>query len=111
MLDFERAMRRADMALGNDGNIGLPYWDWSEAEVNGEVLPGVVRASLMGEFPDDFFPGVAPSRPLEMWRTKGDQAIKQGLARSDVGGMAERCLHSVSHAKHASTAFNDGRIT
>ena len=30
-------LRRADMALGGDGAIGLPYWDWSEAEVKGEV--------------------------------------------------------------------------
>ena len=30
-------LRRADMALGGDGAIGLPDWDWSEAEVKGEV--------------------------------------------------------------------------
>ena len=43
MLDFERALRRADLACGGDGTIGLPYWDWCETEVNGEVLPKVVR--------------------------------------------------------------------
>jgi len=42
MLEFERSLRRADMALGKDGNIGLPYWDWMEPEVNGEVVPGIV---------------------------------------------------------------------
>ncbi|KAH8091503.1 metalloendopeptidase [Aureococcus anophagefferens] len=56
LLDFERALRRADLALGNDGNIGLPYWDWCEPEVNGEILPGIVRKKLMTvPFPDDFF--------------------------------------------------------
>jgi hypothetical protein len=32
LLDFERTMRRADIALGRDGNISLPYWDWSIVE-------------------------------------------------------------------------------
>ena len=39
LLDFERTMRRADLALGGDGSIGLPYWDWSEAEVDGQARP------------------------------------------------------------------------
>ena len=26
MLDIEHTLRRADIFLGNDGNIGLPYW-------------------------------------------------------------------------------------
>ena len=33
MLEFEKVMRKADVALGRDGNIGLPYWDWSQSEV------------------------------------------------------------------------------
>ena len=32
MLDFENVMRKADMELGNDGQIGLPYWDWSNPD-------------------------------------------------------------------------------
>ena len=43
LLEFERMLRRADVALGNDGRIGLPYWGWEELEVNGEVAPAVVR--------------------------------------------------------------------
>jgi hypothetical protein len=37
LMDFERVMRCADMALGGDGMIGLPYWGWDEPEVNDEA--------------------------------------------------------------------------
>jgi hypothetical protein len=43
LLDFERTMRRADIANGNDGNIGLPFWDWTREKINGEVYPQCVR--------------------------------------------------------------------
>ena len=39
LLDFERTLRRADIACGGDGLIGLPYWDWSRPELNGQVRP------------------------------------------------------------------------
>ena len=29
MLEFEQTLRRADLENGGDGNIGLPYWDWT----------------------------------------------------------------------------------
>lgn len=35
LCDFESTMRRADIANGNDGNIGLPYYDWT----SGSTLP------------------------------------------------------------------------
>ena len=25
---------------GNDGKLGLPYWDWLREDINGEVGPG-----------------------------------------------------------------------
>jgi hypothetical protein len=31
------------MALGGDGMIGLPYWGWEEANINGEVFPKILR--------------------------------------------------------------------
>ena len=43
LLEFERTLRRADMALGGDGMIGLPYWGWEEANINGEVFPKILR--------------------------------------------------------------------
>merc|ERR1719436_1509631 len=46
LVDLERALIKADQELGNDGNIGLPYWDWMEAEVDGQVLPKIIRESF-----------------------------------------------------------------
>ena len=39
LVEFERTMRRADMANGGDGDIGLPYWDWLQPVVKGETFP------------------------------------------------------------------------
>eukprot|EP00966_Prymnesium_polylepis_P121328 2804098-Prymnesium_polylepis.1 len=39
-----QALRQADRDLGNDGAIGLPYWDvLGQPEINGEVFPKVLR--------------------------------------------------------------------
>ena len=43
LLEFERVMRRADMALGGDGSLGLPYWGWDEVTVNDETFPKILR--------------------------------------------------------------------
>ena len=45
LLDFERTMRRADIALGGDGAIGLPYWDWMRPEIYGEVRNHLINTS------------------------------------------------------------------
>ena len=42
-------MRRADLALGGDGEVALPYWGWERMEVNGEVCPKLIR-ELSEEF-------------------------------------------------------------
>ena len=55
LLEFERCLRRADMAIGGDGMIGLPYWGWDEAKVNGEVFPKILRERFE-KYPDDMFP-------------------------------------------------------
>merc|ERR1719461_2733283 len=47
LVDVEQALRKADKALGNDGNIGLPYWNWMITEINGEIFPKI----LTDEFP------------------------------------------------------------
>ena len=38
LIAFEQSLRDADRALGNDGHIGLPYWDvLARPELNGQV--------------------------------------------------------------------------
>ncbi|CAD7699846.1 unnamed protein product [Ostreobium quekettii] len=40
LVEFERALQAADRALGRDGNIGLPYWDWTR---DSSALPPILR--------------------------------------------------------------------
>lgn len=51
LVDFEQHLIKADKALGNDGNIGIPYWDWSVETRFPEKILG-----LHMDFPEDFFP-------------------------------------------------------
>ncbi len=111
MLAFEQMLQRADMALGGDGRIALPYWDWCDTEVNGEVMPRVVREKLMVEFDDDFFL-TKPSRSAHGYRmdaTRSDADIKVLLEESEIAAQASQCLHSAEHAQHATTAYHDPR--
>ena len=111
LIDFERTMRRADLALGGDGAIGLPYWDWMRTTVNGEVLPGIVRSVLMEEFDDDFFPTrPSPGRHgFRMSTTRSDRSIGRRLARSSVASDALASLRSRNYAQHATTRFSNSR--
>ena len=78
LLEFERTLRKADMALGGDGNIGLPYWNWAEPKRNGEVFPSIIKDKLsvlpVGFFPDgmdrfawdiDLLKDITPDAELE----------------------------------------------
>jgi len=50
LVNLERALIEADLALGNDGNLSLPYWDWLNLEVEGQVVPKCIR-ECFGELP------------------------------------------------------------
>lgn len=107
MLEFERALRRSDVALGGDGTIGLPYWDWSETDVNGEVMPGIVREMLMVDFPDDFWPAeITRFRRSYAMDVASDAKIRAYLDRGSLAKAAADCLRSTVHAQHACTAFS-----
>ena len=41
--DMELTLRRADLALGNDGRIGLPYFDWTVKPAGKPMLPMVLQ--------------------------------------------------------------------
>jgi len=64
MLDFEQTLRCADIDLGGDGNIGLPYWDWTTKPEGKTMLPMLAQKLMaqtvgsqgQGLFPDDFLP-------------------------------------------------------
>ena len=60
LVEFEQALRAADRALGNDGAIGCPYWDWTREEVNGQVFPALITRFF------DTLPEVGTARPLPL---------------------------------------------
>ena len=116
LLDFERTLRRADVALGGDGNLGLPYWDWSRPELNGQVIPSIVRDRLMDEFADEFYPdGVKEVlHKKKNWRmagTKSDDRIKAYLEDANTTGQANQCLNSLRHSTHSCTRYQTARRT
>jgi hypothetical protein len=64
LFEFEKALRKADIENGKDGNIGLPYWDWTDEEVIDAGLPAMVRKRF-AKWPADFWPSdVKPEYPL-----------------------------------------------
>lgn len=109
MNEFEQALRRADLALGGDSNIGLPYWDWMEPEVNGEVIPGIVREMLLVPFEADFFP-VEPSPPLDpLTQIASERAMYNSLVRSRVPDLGYAVLRSTNFLNFSCTAFQTSR--
>jgi len=105
--ELEQALIKADKALGNDGNIGLPYWDWTQLEIKGEVFPKIIREHF-GELPKDL---VNPSEagPLGTYgysRIRDDAALRAELTGAQVAHQATQCLAVSEHWMHASTRFN-----
>ena len=130
LLEFERVMRRADMALGGDGSIGLPYWGWDEVTVNDETFPKILRerfeeckshvsiplntsrtdkeltiaVGLVAD-PDDMFPedigGSAAKQGDRGLRIRGDRQLAWRLRKQ--GRLAQKTLDSEQHWQHACT--------
>lgn len=43
LVDFETAMKIADEKNGNDGQLSLPYWDWTNEAMNAkEPIPAII---------------------------------------------------------------------
>lgn len=107
LVDFERALRRADMSLGGDGNIGLPYWDSARVRVGGEVFPAVLRRR---------FPSLPPALARQVRNhARGAQAMQlvrigydvpsDGRIAASIAGLAaqyERALLEDEHWRFAS---------
>lgn len=137
LLDFEQMLRRADLALGGDGMIGLPYWGWEEMVVNGEVMPAMIRrmcdeidaetrAKMDADDPTalDFYPGPWENRDGHYWlgykkstrssadefeRIPDDAQLKRLLESANVREQAQRSLHMRMHRQHASSTYSKAR--
>ena len=97
-------MRRADMALGNDGNIGLPYWGWDEVDVDGEVFPKILRERFE-RYAENMFPDSGDGKAARL----GDSGLvapsESRLRRllRGKGEQAQKTLDTAQHWQHACT--------
>ena len=110
MKEFETALRHADLELGGDGQIGLPYWDWTRYEVNGEVIPKILRDQRFfpSVFPTDFFPNGADQGHYDL-TLRSDEDMKKLMEAAELKDLADRCLRTRFHAAFATTAFSNAQ--
>ncbi|CAK8991517.1 Acetyl-CoA acetyltransferase A, partial [Durusdinium trenchii] len=108
LLDFENELQHADRELGNDGNIGLPYWDFGTYEINGQVIPKIY-AELEG-LPGDFFrpedKGIKLAR--QGFKLNSDEVALAKLERNNMAESLAASLEENSHWKHASCENTSG---
>jgi hypothetical protein len=117
---FEEAMQRADKELGNDGRIGLPYWDVvGQPEVNGEVFPAILRSAFpngtgvvrgMLSDPKGASPGASPAQERQrgkLWEAgyqiADDATLKRAVEQANLGTKARDTLWIAQHFRAAST--------
>ncbi|ETO18384.1 hypothetical protein RFI_18883, partial [Reticulomyxa filosa] len=87
--EFEKALQAADRALGRDGNIFLPYWDWTLHPEQG--LPAIIRKRF-SEWPKDLFP---TDFKIQKLKRADDKQIAKSILSYQVPQEASDCLLSV----------------
>ena len=101
---FEQDFQKADRDNGKDGNIGLPYWDWSR-DVNGERFPQWINK----RWPEPNMKGISSSdRKGLRYAINSDGAIKKGIARQRSVKQAYDSLYVNEHWKVASKRWGRG---
>jgi len=108
LMEFERVFRETDRALGNDGNIGIPYWNWQDLEGpdKKEPYPNILRE----RFPQ-LAEGVLPpdSQIVKQggFKRYDTRAMLSNLRNSNLDLAVQRCLQEEEHWKYASTEGNN----
>ncbi|GBG24632.1 Matrix metalloproteinase-2 [Hondaea fermentalgiana] len=109
LVEYERELRKADRELGNDGHIALPYWDFGEYEVNGQVLPAAYR-DLKG-LPEGFFKMANLGRQVATrgFQLSSDEVARSKLERAEMAENLSASLEENNHWRHASCENTIGR--
>ena len=113
MMEVEDSLRRADVALGNDGRIGFPYWDsFHRPELNGEILPAIIRDAFR-DMPEDLVDGAASAKAGQFAsrgysRVRSEAEVKDFITRKyDLPLVCDAALWTSQHFNAASTG--DGK--
>eukprot|EP01084_Bolivina_argentea_P261510 441953_1 len=109
---FEQALQSADIENGNDGNIFLPYWDWT-TNTSDKLSTDILRGEFT-EFPSDFwpenfwdsYPNTNPEfekRPVRA----SDELVTQFIEDERYGVLTEArdCVLNAEHWKHATKSY------
>lgn len=90
---MEQRLRQADRELGNSGNIGLPYWDWTRTDVNGEIVPKIIRDHF-ANLPENIVLPAVGGKLLEYGYTKirSDDEIRNYMNATDLNNRVDEAL-------------------
>jgi len=105
MLEFEVLLQQSDRALGGDGRIALPYWDW----LAGEEVPSYVLEKW-SSLPVGLFPPGAHGQPSKIARAS-QQQIKNKLRQWKTVALAMEALNNLDHAQFASRGGERAAVT
>ena len=91
LLKFERDLQAADTALGGDGSLTLPYWDWTHDNANesNRQRGSIWRDTFMGGFGDPVSTG--PFRDGQ-WAIVGGGPLVRAFGRTAIDGNAAPSL-------------------
>jgi hypothetical protein len=113
LVDFEQSLKAADVKLGGDGNVSLPYWDWTRV-INNEVMPAIIRkrfpslpSSVLGKDMDLSSPG-GKLASVMFKRIPNEDDLLSALEGSRLGDAVQRALEEDEHFKAASTRWRGG---
>jgi len=110
LIEFERSLQKADVALGGDGSITLPYWNLIK-KVDNQVLPQMIRERFSA-FPAsavdcEQHPTICIPEYVDDWMTKSDAEIWGDLRGKANEKVEERLLFgSITHRNFV----KDGRV-
>ncbi|SEG08636.1 tyrosinase family protein [Nitrosomonas ureae] len=101
---FERDLEAADRALGKDGNVTLPYWDWTHDNANeaNRQRGSIWKDNFMGGYGDPVTTG--PFRTGE-WTTipPGPAMLVRALGRTAIDANAVNSLPTEAEVNDALT--------
>ena len=109
-MDFERALQDADKRLGNDGKIGVPYWDFADIDREGPMIPKMIREM---EFPRDAMIADPNGDAARLYnrgysRIRSDEEIRDRFRSAEIQQKVDECLKQTEHWKFASTRWGGG---
>jgi len=111
LCEMEKALQQADIANGNDGQIGFPYWDWMDIDGE-EVMPSIV-ADKIPALPDDFFSEEHKENNKLVdrgYKRYPLDRIKRNLKKANLNEQVYEALEEPQHWKAASTAGRAGNV-